>query len=42
MGSIVNAFKLSEDEQCFLHIMIDSINREKTNVCHSLRITDIL
>lgn len=40
MGAIVNAFKLSEDEQWFLHIMIDSINREKTNVCHY--ITDIL
>lgn len=40
MGAIVNAFKLSEDEQWFLQIMIDSINREKTNVCPY--ITDIL
>lgn len=35
MGAIVNAFKLSEDEQWFMHILIDSINREK-NECMSL------
>nr|DAN13049.1 MAG TPA: hypothetical protein [Caudoviricetes sp.] len=40
MGAIVNAFKLSEDEQYFLQNIIDSINREKMNVCHY--ITDIL
>jgi hypothetical protein len=40
MGAIVNAFKLSEDEQWYIHVLIDSINREKTNVCPY--ITDIL